>query len=194
MLEQIEEQVLDSVQAQLFQWACKGVRVPKVSLNCTAERLACKRFLDRAAALRFHADSVALEVLETVSFEEAGPELLRQIRNARGRGLLIEVDDFGAGAASIAGALVLQPDTLKIDRTLVRGVHNSRRRRDIMRSVMAIARTLDARLIAEGVQVIEEATALIELGITNHQGYFHAHPMSGDDLFDWIHQMPGLNT
>ncbi len=120
LLEQIEEQVLDAVQLQLERWARKGVRVPKVSLNCTAERLACNLFLDRAAALRQHADNVAVEVLETVSFEDAGPELLRQIRTARSRGLLIEVDDFGAGAASIAGALSLQPDTLKIDRTLVR--------------------------------------------------------------------------
>jgi EAL domain-containing protein (putative c-di-GMP-specific phosphodiesterase class I) len=186
LLEQIEDQVLDAVQTNLMRWDRKGISVPKVSLNCTARRLACPSFLDRAAALGQYTASVALEVLETVSFEEAGPELLRQIRSARGRGLLIEVDDFGSGAASIAGAMALQPDTLKIDRTLVRGVHNSRRRREILRSIIAIAKTLNARLIAEGVQVIEEATALIELGVTSHQGYFHAHPMSADDLYDWM--------
>lgn len=186
MLEQIEEQVLEAVHSQLGRWSRGRIRVPKVSLNCTAERLACNRFLDSAAALRQHAENVAVEVLETVSFEDAGPELLRHIRNARGRGLLIEVDDFGAGAASIAGAMALRPDTLKIDRTLVRGVHNSRQRRDILRSVIAIAKTLNAQLIAEGVQVSEESTALVDLGITSHQGYFHAHPMSGEDFLDWI--------
>jgi diguanylate cyclase len=186
MLEPIEDQVLDAVQTHLMEWDGKGIRVPKVSLNCTARRLACSRFLDRAAALGKHTASVALEVLETVSFEEAGPELIRQIRSARGRGLLIEVDDFGSGAASIAGAVALQPDTLKIERALVRGVHNSQRRRDILRSIMAIAKTLNANLIAEGVQVIEEAMALIEMGVTVHQGYFHAHPMSAEDLQDWM--------
>lgn len=185
-LNQIEEQVLDNVQAQLARWERWGFVIPKVSLNCTAQRLSCDRFLDRAAALGKHAASVALEVLETVSFEEAGPDLLKRIRSARKRGLQIEVDDFGAGAASIAGAMALQPDTLKIDRTLVKGIHNNRRRRDILRSIIAIAETLNARLIAEGVQMVEEASALVDLGVTSHQGYFHAPPLSGADVLDWM--------
>jgi EAL domain-containing protein (putative c-di-GMP-specific phosphodiesterase class I) len=51
---------------------------------------------------------------------------------------------------------------------------------------MAIAKTLNARLIAEGVQMVEEATALVDLGVTSHQGYFHAPPLSGSDVLDWM--------
>jgi EAL domain-containing protein (putative c-di-GMP-specific phosphodiesterase class I) len=65
-------------------------------------------------------------------------------------------------------------------------LHNSRHLRDILRSVIAIAKTLNARLIAEGVEVVHEATALIDLGVTCHQGYYYAPPLSGAELLDWM--------
>lgn len=98
----------------------------------------------------------------------------------RARGLRIAVDDVGAGYASMTHVVHLRPDVVKIDISLVRGVDTDPVRRVLVGAIGALGRELDAMVVAEGVETVEERKALVELGVQLGQGY----------LFDRPHPVP----
>jgi EAL domain-containing protein (putative c-di-GMP-specific phosphodiesterase class I) len=86
------------------------------------------------------------------------------------------LDDFGAGHAGLGLLARFQPDTIKLDMELVRGIDASLPRRMIVRSIVTMAEALKMRLIAEGVETATELAALRELGVRYVQGYFMGRP------------------
>ncbi|WP_404375537.1 EAL domain-containing protein [Vreelandella aquamarina] len=98
------------------------------------------------------------------------------IDSYRRMGFTTSLDDFGNGYANLDLLTELNPDTLKIDRELVMGCDSSTRRQAILKSVVALARTLGTQLVAEGVETREESRCLLALGIPVQQGYYFARP------------------
>jgi EAL domain-containing protein (putative c-di-GMP-specific phosphodiesterase class I) len=86
------------------------------------------------------------------------------------------LDDFGAGHAGLGLLARFQPDTIKLDMELVRGVDESLPRRMIIRSIVTMCESLDMRLVAEGVETAAELAALRALGVRLVQGYHFARP------------------
>ena len=91
-------------------------------------------------------------------------------------GFTTSLDDFGNGYANLDLLTDLRPDTLKIDRDLVMGCDSDKRRQAILRSLVALAKTLGTQLIAEGVETREESRCLLALGIPMQQGYYFSYP------------------
>lgn len=97
----------------------------------------------------------------------------------RRMGFTTSLDDFGNGYANLDLLTDLRPDTLKIDRELVMECDSSTRRQAILKSMVALARTLGTQLVAEGVETREESRCLLALGIAVQQGYYFARPEVG---------------
>jgi len=91
-------------------------------------------------------------------------------------GFVTALDDFGAGFAGLALMAEMQPDVIKLDMALIRGVDASAARRAIILAMVQMTRTLGITLIAEGVETQAEAETLHGLGITLMQGYRFARP------------------
>jgi EAL domain-containing protein (putative c-di-GMP-specific phosphodiesterase class I) len=94
----------------------------------------------------------------------------------RTAGVNIVVDDAGAGFASLSHILQLRPDTIKLDISLVRGIHSDPVRRALARSLVGFAHEIGAALIAEGVETEEERATLAALGAVYGQGYLWGRP------------------
>jgi PAS domain S-box-containing protein len=94
----------------------------------------------------------------------------------RERGLRLSVDDTGAGYASFTHVLRLQPDIIKLDRSLLSGIHDDRARRALVTALVLLALELDAEIVAEGVETEAELFAILDLGIDLAQGYHLARP------------------
>ena len=101
------------------------------------------------------------------------------IDSYRRMGFTTSLDDFGNGYANLDLLTDLHPDTLKIDRELVMECDSSTRRQAILKSMVALARTLGTQLVAEGVETREESRCLLALGIAVQQGYYFARPEVG---------------
>jgi EAL domain-containing protein (putative c-di-GMP-specific phosphodiesterase class I) len=86
------------------------------------------------------------------------------------------LDDFGAGHAGLALLAKFQPDIIKLDMELIRGIGDSLPRRVIVDGVARMCRQLAITLIAEGVETVEELDALRAIGIRYVQGYLIARP------------------
>ncbi|MBR0656181.1 EAL domain-containing protein [Plastoroseomonas arctica] len=100
----------------------------------------------------------------------------RIIAAYRDFGFVTALDDFGAGFAGLALLAELQPDVIKLDMALIRGVEASAPRRAIVAAMVAMTRALAITLIAEGVETEAEVEALRGLGVTLMQGYRFARP------------------
>jgi EAL domain-containing protein (putative c-di-GMP-specific phosphodiesterase class I)/PAS domain-containing protein len=94
----------------------------------------------------------------------------------RGLGVRIAVDDAGAGFSSMSHILNLRPDFVKLDISLVRGIHRDPARRALAEGMLIFATEIKACLIAEGIEAGEDLTALLSVGVTHGQGYYLGRP------------------
>ena len=94
-------------------------------------------------------------------------------------GFTVAIDDFGAGHSGLDMFSNFRPDEIKLDMALIRGVDQDRRRQAIVRAVVQMCEDLDTLLIAEGIENAREASALRDLGVRYHQGYWYAQPQLG---------------
>ncbi|HEY0149824.1 MAG TPA: EAL domain-containing protein [Allosphingosinicella sp.] len=129
-----------------------------------------------AAATGFPIDRLIFEFTENEQMAE--PEHVANIVNTyQAMGFGTALDDFGAGHAGLSLLARFQPDIIKLDMELVRGIETSMPRRAIVGAVVRMCRELGITLIAEGIETHEELGALRGLGIRFVQGYLIARPL-----------------
>ena len=144
--------------------------------NAVYEPAACLRAtLVAARKHRFPRKSILFEFTEDEHV--ADPAHLRGIiAEYRRQGFLTAIDDFGAGYAGLSLLADFQPDLIKLDMKLIRGIEASRARQVIVAGVTDMARALGIRVLAEGVETAAEFQVLKDLRISLFQGYFFARP------------------
>jgi diguanylate cyclase (GGDEF)-like protein len=125
---------------------------------------------------RMKPGDLRLEITETALMDSPhiAAELLRELRDF---GVKIYLDDFGTGYSSLSHLHKLPVDALKIDRSFVTSLVQSDRPA-IVESILALARTLNTSVVAEGIESAEQASELERLGCTHAQGYLFSRPMS----------------
>ena len=125
---------------------------------------------------------VGLEVTE-YDFSEALIPELRQLREA---GYHIAVDDFGTGYSNLNTVKKVAPDLLKIDKSFVFEMEDASTRSSLIPEIVAIARAVDARVVAEGVELDGQALQLAGLGVEYAQGYYFARPLALDEFVEYL--------
>ena len=124
------------------------------------------------------AKRVVLEITERATLE--GIRGLRdRVERLRALGFRIAIDDLGAGYAGLSSCAALEPDVVKADMSLVRGIDASPIRQKLMRAIVALSNDLGVQLIAEGVETAAEHEYVAALGAHAVQGYFFARPGRG---------------
>ena len=147
------------------------------SAELAAERL-CE--LVRAAGLA--PDRVVLEITENGPLGDLGR--LRSIASScREQGFAIAIDDLGTGYSGLRQWSELRPEYVKIDRHFVQALHEDTTKRQFVRSIAEIARTVGSWVVAEGIESDDELRALRGLGIDFVQGYLFAKPKSNPPRF-----------
>jgi EAL domain-containing protein (putative c-di-GMP-specific phosphodiesterase class I) len=130
---------------------------------------------DPLAPLAAAADRVVLEITERASLDEIS-DLSSRIASLRARGYRIAVDDLGAGYAGLSSFLLLQPDIVKLDMSLVRGCDADTVKRRLIRSMVSLCEEMNIQVVAEGVETRAELQALLDLGCHLLQGYLLGRP------------------
>lgn len=160
-------------------WQQQGHRIP-VSVNVSPLQFQHADFddwLDEVLAeSRLEAALLELELTErmVMSGGDVSRRLLRRIRQ---RGVRLALDDFGTGYCSLSYLKHFPIDTLKIDRVFVRDVVDDADTATITGAIIALARRLDKKVVAEGVETDEQAAFLRQAGCTELQGFLFAAPL-----------------
>ncbi len=178
----IDRAVLEQALAQFRRWRDLGLRVPRFSVNVSLRRLHDEGLLQGLRDLHIEPGVLSFELVETIYLDERDDRFSRTIDQIKALGIDIEIDDFGTGYASIVSLTKLKPRRLKIDRQLVTPIVHSDAQRRLVQSIVDIGRSLDIEIVAEGVETMEHARLLRELGCDILQGYAFAKPMAGEDL------------
>ena len=130
-------------------------------------------------------EQIHLEITERVLIQQ--PDLAKEtLRMCRKAGMGIAIDDFGTGYSSLSYLHYFPIDTLKIDQSFIRDMHKNEHTMALVNSIVTLGQNMKMKTVAEGVEMLEEAKKLKEMGCDLVQGYYFAKPMSEDDLKDVI--------
>ena len=118
---------------------------------------------------------IVLELTEHARIADYG-HLTARLAPLRAAGARVAIDDIGAGYASFQHVLELKPDIIKLDKALTCGLQSDPVKQALVRALVAFACEVDALIIGEGVETVEELDALYGQGVTCLQGYHLARP------------------
>lgn len=165
----------------------------RLSVNVSIQQLMQKNFIPALRSILkrtgFPKNRLTLEITESVTVRhfEIVITILQEIRSM---GILIALDDFGKGYSSLYYLKQLPLDIVKIDRNFIREIHQSHAQpeRTIVKSVIEIAHSLNMKVIAEGVEMVEQGQLLHTMGCDYVQGYYYAKPLTVPQLKEVILQ------
>ena len=189
------EWVVESALGMLGQMqACGGsVAQPAldlpISINIAAQHLQHPDFAPWMAACLARHPGVPGRLIEIEITESAALYDLAAVAHTlaalRALGVSVALDDFGTGYSSLTYLRRLPMDTLKIDQSFVHGMMGDPGDLAIVQGVIGLARSFGYRVIAEGVETVEQGQMLLQLGCTQAQGYCIARPMPLADFIRW---------
>ena len=143
----------------------------------------------RTLRAKFNTDRILINV-EVTEHRFSG-EVMAQIQRFKKSGYLISVDDFGTGYSNLGSVKKTSPDFLKIDKSFVFDMEDTSVRSSLIPEVIAIARAVDAEVIAEGVENEAQAQKLYAMGTHYGQGYLFAKPMPIEEFVNYyVNSLP----
>lgn len=152
---------------------CPGHRV---FVNIHPHELSSRWLVRTDDPIGFHEAGVFLEITETAAFEffDLCRSVLREVCNRTGAHLVL--DDLGAGYSNLSRFLELEPEVVKLDRMLIRGIDGDPRRRKMVKHLTALFADLGSKVVAEGIETADELKAVMDSGVPYGQGYLFARP------------------
>jgi len=186
----IGEWVLGEACRQVAQWqrdgmAGGGASPPRVAVNISARQLQ-RPGLDGAVRRALAQSGLAAECLEleiTESSVMLDPQHAQSVlQSLRELGVQLSIDDFGTGYSSLAYLKRLPLDRLKIDRSFIGGIPTDSDDAAIVETIIVMTHKLGLRVIAEGVETLEQRLQLVRQGCDEMQGFLLAHPVPAEEL------------
>lgn len=189
LIADIDRWVLTHACEQMRQWLAQGVKLSYVAVNVSS-RLFSGGDLDRRVAQVLSEtglDPTYLELEVTESAVMKDPEqAIEQLHRLRDLGLKLSIDDFGTGYSSLLRLKRMPVQTLKIDQGFVAGLPGDEDDIAIVRAIIALARSMGLRVLAEGIEQADQAHFLLQNECELGQGYWFARPMPAEHI-DWDH-------
>ena len=170
---------------QIRAWRDAGLATPPVAVNLSARQFADNRLIDDfAAAMRESGvDPADLEIELTESVLVADPERANEVlRRLHTMGVRIAIDDFGTGYSSLSYLKRFPAQTVKIDRSFIRGLPTDHDDTAITQAVIAMAHSLGLRVVAEGVETADQLGLLQRLHCDEVQGYLLGRPAPAGEI------------
>lgn len=172
--------VIEKVCRQLAAWSHDGQAVVPVSVNVSSRQFnEANVSATIAAALSRHgidASLIEVELTESSMMSE-GTEVREALNAIQGMGVKLLVDDFGTGYSSLAQLQSLDFDVLKVDRAFTSTLENTEEGGVLFKAIITMAHALGMRVVAEGVENIEQVRILRALRCDEVQGYFVSRPL-----------------
>jgi diguanylate cyclase (GGDEF)-like protein len=180
---QIGEWTLFEACRQARTWLDAGRRCVTVAVNLSSVQFQHGDIVRTvAAALREHGlppQLLELELTESILLQ---PEAVHTVECLKDLGVCLSIDDFGTGYSSLAYLQQLNVDKLKIDRSFVSNMNNSRKGKAIVKAIIELGHSLELNVIAEGVETAEQLAQLQAKGCDEVQGYWLGRPMTAAEF------------
>ncbi|MGK3113090.1 cyclic di-GMP phosphodiesterase [Candidatus Pantoea formicae] len=184
--------VMLNVLQQIIKWRSEGIYL-RVAVNVSAKQLIdqsiysdLKQALSEAGLTECPID---IELTESCLIEnEAGAlTLMKQFQEL---GAQVHLDDFGTGYSSLSQLARVPIDAIKLDQSFVRNINKQPVAQSLVRAIVAVAKALELKVIAEGIETKAEEKFVLTNGVDGRQGYYYAKPMPAEQLGHWLAKHP----
>lgn len=178
---------------QLKAWQRQGLPPICLAVNLSALQLRQKDLAESLAAIfsetGIDPSSIELELTESMLMDDSAASL-RILATLAAMGVSLAIDDFGTGHSSLSYLRRFNVDTLKIDRSFVSNIPTNPEDNAIASAIVALAGSLNLKVVAEGVENEAQAEFLRTLGCDEMQGYLLSRPLPADDFAAWLGARP----
>jgi predicted signal transduction protein with EAL and GGDEF domain len=193
LIHHIFEMILRATLEQIRQWQSNGIYLPSIAVNASAANVRSENFVRTVAALLeeipIAPTQLEVEMTESLAFDDE--ELFTaRMRQLKALGVHIGIDDFGTRYTGFNVLKHLPLDIMKIDKCFIRGVNNSPDMRALCQTIVAMARQLKLRTVAEGIEDLGEMETMREIGCDGGQGYFFQRPASAERFAEFLLEWP----
>jgi len=181
----IGEWVLEQVCKQINIWKYRGYEVVPIAVNISVKQLEQVAFsqivIDIMRRNDIKSDAIELEITESVSSGDHAI-IVENLKRLKQKGITISMDDFGTGFSSLGQLHLYELDKLKIDKIFIDDLISDTKRQNLVKSIIAMANSLDLIVVAEGIETIEQLYYLKELGCQLGQGYLFSKPLPAKEI------------
>ncbi len=183
------EWLIDVACLDMRRWTNDGMRPMRVAVNASERLFRDANLVETIAIALAAADldprHLEVEVTERMITQES-ERASRAIERLADMGVKVSIDDFGTGYSSLRHLQSLPISALKIDDTFVREAHRRKEAEQVASAIIAIAKSFDLEVIAEGVESPEELSVMRALGCNRVQGYLVARPLRPEDVLAFV--------
>jgi diguanylate cyclase (GGDEF)-like protein/PAS domain S-box-containing protein len=191
MIVPIGHWVIEAACAQIQAWQQHSAsRNLILAVNISAKQFRQERFIDEVkklmASYAINPKLLKLELTESLMLEDIDKTVVT-MNALKAIGVQFSLDDFGTGYSSLQYLKRLPLDQLKIDQSFVNDIASDENDRAIVRTVIAMAQSLNVDVIAEGVETAEQQAFLLQNGCRQYQGYLFGKPMPIEEFNQQLH-------
>lgn len=188
----LDDYMLEEIAKQQAKWIEQGRNVVPISVNISRAHFAKEELAEHICSIvdkyKVPHSFMELELTESAFFDDK-EILINTVKKLRESGFIVSMDDFGAGYSSLNSLKELQVDVLKLDADFFRGVETVERGMLIVSEVIDLAKKLNMKIVAEGIESREQVEFLTEQECDLIQGYFFAKPMPIDEFEEKYRQI-----
>lgn len=189
LIQEITKWVIQDVFKQLKSWQDAGHNLVPVMINLSARDFLLKGIDDYIFDLLKRNEKLqglfGVEVTETAIMDDRD-KTVAILNRMRGMGIKIALDDFGSGYSSMNYLQFLPVDTVKIDRSFIKNITQSSKNAAITEAIISMSHTLNFKVLAEGVETLEQYEYLRSIQCDQAQGYFFYKPLLAREIGDFL--------
>ncbi|MBI2306209.1 MAG: EAL domain-containing protein [Rhodocyclales bacterium] len=189
----IGEWVIDATCRQLRAWLDAGLQPVKVAVNLSPRQFSHnlpRTVLEILRTYDIPPDLIEVEITESMLMHNAD-SVVAMMQEFAAAGVYMSLDDFGTGYSSLSYLKRFPINTLKIDQSFVRGIPHDANDSAIATAIISMAKALNLRVIAEGVETAEQQTFLKGAGCDEIQGYWFSRPLPAEPFAILLHETNG---
>ena len=186
--------VLHEACRQASEWRSEGLQDITVSVNVSMEQFRKRDFVQSVKHVLdtsgLYPGFLVLEITESLMMENAEKHI-KTLHELKALGVELSIDDFGTGYSSLSYLTRFPVDELKIARSFATNIHEEPNHAAVGRAIIAMAKSLGLRVVAEGVEETGPLKFLTERGCDLIQGYYYSKPLPKDQLPEFVCAMKG---
>ncbi len=189
LIVELGEWVMRNACRQMKEWRAQGMPPFRISINLSAPQFSDAQLIPLVSDILQESgltgEHLELEITESVAVENFD-RTRQKLQDLRDMGIHLTMDDFGTGYSSLNYLRRFPLQKLKIDRSFVRHSIVSQQDSSIIQAIIAIANNLGLKIVAEGVETMEQYELLLKLGCFRMQGYLISKPLPALDFAAWV--------
>lgn len=189
----IGEKIIDKTIEQIKYWKDNNIKVVPISINLSPlqfQQQNLVQYIDNILQ-NYNIDPslVKFEITESTALKDIN-QTINTIKIFNSMGIEVALDDFGTGYSSLTYLKQLPISSLKIDKAFIRDINSDIREASIVLNIITLAHDLSIKVVAEGVETLEQYTILKDYGCDEIQGYYFGKPMPVSEFESFIKQNP----